>query len=190
MALVQGAELVDLIVDGGESAKSLSRPGMARLLALVDSRAVGLVIVAKLDRLTRSVKQVGEADRLRQKQVEHARYEADLAQRRYLTAPKGAGVLLTLLQHSLATKRPTIPRRHRRSRAQRHRTTYERATWMQKPNFSGFRASIPVWEPERQSHRPSSSRCDKLTTMRSGNSRSTSTCCNPSPATQRQTGEQ
>ena len=37
MAVVQGAELIDTIVDGGESAKSLNRPGMARLLALVDS---------------------------------------------------------------------------------------------------------------------------------------------------------
>jgi len=60
MALVQGAELVDLIVDGGESAKSLERPGMTRLLALVDSRAVDAVIVAKLDRLTRSVKDLAE----------------------------------------------------------------------------------------------------------------------------------
>jgi site-specific DNA recombinase len=56
MAVVQGAELVDIIVDGGQSAKSLERPGMARLLALVDAGAVDTVIVAKLDRLTRSVK--------------------------------------------------------------------------------------------------------------------------------------
>jgi DNA invertase Pin-like site-specific DNA recombinase len=56
MAVVHGAELLDIIVDGGESAKSLNRPGMARLLALVDSGDVQAVIVAKLDRLTRSVK--------------------------------------------------------------------------------------------------------------------------------------
>jgi DNA invertase Pin-like site-specific DNA recombinase len=56
MAVVQDAELLDTIVDGGESAKSLNRPGMARLLALVDSGDVQAVIVAKLDRLTRSVK--------------------------------------------------------------------------------------------------------------------------------------
>lgn len=60
MAVVQGAELVDLIVDVGESAKSLNRPGMVRLLALVDSRAVDTVIIAKLDRLTRSVKDLAE----------------------------------------------------------------------------------------------------------------------------------
>ena len=56
MAVVQDAALIDIIVDGGESAKSLNRPGMARLLALVDSGDVQVVIVAKLDRLTRSVK--------------------------------------------------------------------------------------------------------------------------------------
>jgi len=56
MAVVHGVELIDIIVDGGESAKSLNRPGMARLLALVDAGAVESVIIAKLDRLTRSVK--------------------------------------------------------------------------------------------------------------------------------------
>jgi len=56
MAVVHNAELVDIIVDGGESAKSLNRPGMERLLALIDSGGVQAVIVAKLDRLTRSVK--------------------------------------------------------------------------------------------------------------------------------------
>jgi DNA invertase Pin-like site-specific DNA recombinase len=56
MATVQGAELFDMIVDGGESAKNLNRPGLQRLLALVDSGKVKAVIVAKLDRLTRSVK--------------------------------------------------------------------------------------------------------------------------------------
>jgi len=56
MAVVHNAELIDIIVDGGESAKSLNRPGMARLLAMVDGGEVEAVIIAKLDRLTRSVK--------------------------------------------------------------------------------------------------------------------------------------
>ena len=56
MATVQGAELFEVIVDGGASAKNLNRPGLQRLLALVDSGKVKAVIVAKLDRLTRSVK--------------------------------------------------------------------------------------------------------------------------------------
>jgi DNA invertase Pin-like site-specific DNA recombinase len=56
MAVVHNADLLDIIVDGGESAKSLNRPGMARLLELVDASEVQTVIIAKLDRLTRSVK--------------------------------------------------------------------------------------------------------------------------------------
>ncbi|HEX4133309.1 MAG TPA: recombinase family protein [Bryobacteraceae bacterium] len=56
MAVVHGSQLQDVIVDAGESAKTLDRPGMERLLALVDARKVDVVIVAKLDRLTRSVK--------------------------------------------------------------------------------------------------------------------------------------
>jgi len=60
MAVVQGADLVEVIVDAGESAKSLNRPGMERLLSLVDAGAVDAVIIAKLDRLTRSVADLAE----------------------------------------------------------------------------------------------------------------------------------
>jgi DNA invertase Pin-like site-specific DNA recombinase len=60
MAVVQGADLVEIIVDAGESAKSLTRPGMERLLRLVDAGAIDAVIIAKLDRLTRSVKDLAE----------------------------------------------------------------------------------------------------------------------------------
>jgi DNA invertase Pin-like site-specific DNA recombinase len=60
MAEVQGAELLDVIVDDGESAKSLDRPGMQRLLEITDSSLVSAVIIAKLDRITRSVKDLAE----------------------------------------------------------------------------------------------------------------------------------
>ncbi len=60
MTEVQGAELVDLIVDAGESAKNLTRPGMAQLLDLVGSGTVNAVIVYKLDRLTRSVRDLAD----------------------------------------------------------------------------------------------------------------------------------
>jgi DNA invertase Pin-like site-specific DNA recombinase len=59
MAMVQGTELIDTIVES-ESAKSLNRPGMAKLLAAVDKGKVQAIIVAKLDRLTRSVKDLCE----------------------------------------------------------------------------------------------------------------------------------
>jgi site-specific DNA recombinase len=60
MAVVQGAELIDVIVDAGESAKSLNRPGMDRLLDFVNAGAIDTVIIAKLDRLTRSVADLAE----------------------------------------------------------------------------------------------------------------------------------
>jgi site-specific DNA recombinase len=56
MAVVQNAELREVVVDGGESAKSLKRPGLQKILALIQTREVEAVIIAKLDRLTRSVK--------------------------------------------------------------------------------------------------------------------------------------
>jgi DNA invertase Pin-like site-specific DNA recombinase len=56
MAVVQNATLLDVIVDGGESAKNLNRPGLQQILSLIQAGKVQAVIVAKLDRLTRSVK--------------------------------------------------------------------------------------------------------------------------------------
>src|SRR3954451_21906452 len=56
MATVQGADLIDVIVDGGESAKSMNRPGLQKLLEMVHKGEVQAIIIAKLDRLTRSVK--------------------------------------------------------------------------------------------------------------------------------------
>ena len=54
MATVQGADLGEVLVDGGESGKSLNRPGLRRLLMLINADEVQTVIVAKLDRLIRS----------------------------------------------------------------------------------------------------------------------------------------
>jgi site-specific DNA recombinase len=56
MATVRGADLAEVIIDGGESAKSLNRPGLQRLLGLINAGKIDSLIVAKLNRLTRSVK--------------------------------------------------------------------------------------------------------------------------------------
>src|SRR4051794_7553353 len=48
-------ELVDIVTDAGASAKTLDRPGFARVLAMLDAGEVDGVVVVKLDRLTRSV---------------------------------------------------------------------------------------------------------------------------------------
>jgi DNA invertase Pin-like site-specific DNA recombinase len=60
MAMVQGTDLIEVIIDGGESAKSMNRPGLKRALEMVTAGKVQALIVAKLDRLTRSVKDLCE----------------------------------------------------------------------------------------------------------------------------------
>lgn len=59
-AKLYGLEIVEWIEDGGESAKSLRRPGLKRALKALDSGDAKALIVAKLDRLTRSVRDLAE----------------------------------------------------------------------------------------------------------------------------------
>jgi site-specific DNA recombinase len=59
-AVATARTIDEVIVDAGESAKSLTRPGMQRILQAVAAGDVGTVIVLKLDRLTRSVRDLGD----------------------------------------------------------------------------------------------------------------------------------
>lgn len=52
-------ELVEVILDGGYSAKSLNRPGIQRVLDMLKRKEAAGLIVYKLDRLTRSVVDMG-----------------------------------------------------------------------------------------------------------------------------------
>jgi site-specific DNA recombinase len=79
MAVVHGAELLDVVQDGGESAKTLNRPGVQRVLKLVHERQVRAVIVAKLDRLTRSVKDLCELLELFERRVVGRRQGREVA---------------------------------------------------------------------------------------------------------------
>lgn len=51
----QGWELYDRYIDPGKSAKNLNRPSMKRLLLDIDKGFVQVVVVHKLDRLTRNI---------------------------------------------------------------------------------------------------------------------------------------
>jgi DNA invertase Pin-like site-specific DNA recombinase len=51
--------LVDIIVDAGASAKSLNREGLQRALGMLRKGQANALLVAKLDRLTRSVRDLG-----------------------------------------------------------------------------------------------------------------------------------
>jgi site-specific DNA recombinase len=52
-------DLIEIISDDGVSAKSLDRPGLTRALWMLDAGKAEAVVVVKLDRLTRSVKDLG-----------------------------------------------------------------------------------------------------------------------------------
>lgn len=55
-AAAMGWELSEIVCDAGESAKSLKRPGISKILVGVSGRTIGRVIILKLDRLTRSMR--------------------------------------------------------------------------------------------------------------------------------------
>jgi site-specific DNA recombinase len=56
--VVKDWTLVEMVRDEGLSAKSLKRPGLQHLLAMVQARQVDVVVIAKLDRLSRDVRDV------------------------------------------------------------------------------------------------------------------------------------
>ena len=53
-------ELVDIVVDAGASAKTLEREGLQRALAMLRAGRADALLVVKLDRLTRSVRDLGD----------------------------------------------------------------------------------------------------------------------------------
>ena len=54
-AKLHDLDLVAVVVDGGVSARTLDRPGLASVLAMLDDGRADGLLVAKLDRLTRSL---------------------------------------------------------------------------------------------------------------------------------------
>ncbi|NCB40478.1 MAG: recombinase family protein [Erysipelotrichia bacterium] len=51
--------LVDVVADAGFSAKSMNRPAIQGIISQIKNKTVDAVIILKLDRLTRSVKDLG-----------------------------------------------------------------------------------------------------------------------------------
>lgn len=58
-ALAMDLELVDIIDDAGKSGKNMNRPGLLRALEIIRSGEAQSLVILKLDRLTRSVKDLG-----------------------------------------------------------------------------------------------------------------------------------
>src|SRR5262245_64294962 len=59
-AVAMDLELVAVFEDAGLSAKTLDRPGLAAALATLEEGRANALVVVKLDRLTRSVRDLGE----------------------------------------------------------------------------------------------------------------------------------
>jgi DNA invertase Pin-like site-specific DNA recombinase len=57
--VAQDLTLLEIVADEGQSAKTLERPGLRRALSMLDRGQAQGIIVPKLDRLTRSVKDLG-----------------------------------------------------------------------------------------------------------------------------------
>jgi DNA invertase Pin-like site-specific DNA recombinase len=58
--VAMGFDVSEVVRDAGESAKSLQRPGMAKILEGLRSGSVDRVVVLKLDRLTRSTRDLDD----------------------------------------------------------------------------------------------------------------------------------
>jgi site-specific DNA recombinase len=52
-------ELVDVAVDAGYTARNTNRPALQNIMQLMKSKQIGAVVIFKLDRLTRNVKDLG-----------------------------------------------------------------------------------------------------------------------------------
>ena len=59
-AELYGLDLVDVVIDAAQSAKSLDRPGLRRALSMLEHCEAEALLVVKLDRLTRSVRDLGQ----------------------------------------------------------------------------------------------------------------------------------
>jgi len=121
MATMQGAELFEVIIDGGESAKNLNRPGLQRRSPGWTGAKVEAVIVATLDRLTRSVK-----DRCSLLELFEKRSVALVSVAESLdTAPAAGRVFITIMAAVSQSEREAIGERtrdavrHKRSSGER-----------------------------------------------------------------------
>ncbi len=57
--IAKGWQLVDLIADEGKSAKDLHRDGVAKMIASAKSKEFDILVIYRLDRLTRCVRDLG-----------------------------------------------------------------------------------------------------------------------------------
>jgi len=96
-AVATNRDLGKVIIDDGQSAKTLARPGLREILDGVKRGRIGSLIVLKLDRLTRSVRDLGTLLDL------FSRYDCDLVSvSESLDTASAAGRLMTNVLGSVA----------------------------------------------------------------------------------------
>ena len=95
--VADGRNLTHVFCDGGQSGKTLYRPALARMMNDISARTIGAVVVLKLDRLTRSVRDLAELLDL------FARYDVALVSvTESLDTSSAAGELLVNILGSVA----------------------------------------------------------------------------------------
>jgi site-specific DNA recombinase len=122
--------LPEIIRDAGQSAKSLKRPGMTRLLGLVHASEVDVVMVAKLDRLSRRVRDVYDLVELFEKKgVALVSLQENLdATTATGRAMIGLLAVMNQLERELIAERTRDALQHLKSQGKRHcHTVYDNA---------------------------------------------------------------
>lgn len=122
----QGLPLADVLVDAGQSASTLDRPALRDLLGRIEAGAVGTVVVAKLDRLTRRTRDLLQLveDVLRPQGVELVSLSEQLD-----TRTPGGVLMLTMLGAVAQMEREQVGERtraalaYKRERGERVGTT-------------------------------------------------------------------
>jgi DNA invertase Pin-like site-specific DNA recombinase len=112
-AALYGHELIEIIEDAGQSAKTQERPGLQRAFALLRSGEAAGLLVAKLDRLTRSVADMDAM--IREYFGDRAKYSAALlsVQDQIDTTTAGGRLVLNVLMSVAQWEREAIGERTR-----------------------------------------------------------------------------
>ena len=109
-AQLYDVELIDVQVDAGLSAKTLERPALQQVLAMLRSGKAEALLVCKLDRLTRSVKDLGA---LVDTYFAHGKYTLMSVSEQFDTRSAAGRLVLNVLASVAQWERETIGERTR-----------------------------------------------------------------------------